>query len=81
MDYGLVDGIEDLYSFIQKRYGDNVKIEHIENKQIFAEQRGQEEPSKQRITLYEVLEQGRHSCHFSNGVNNKGRWASLIFVY
>lgn len=33
VDYGLVDGIEDLYSFIQKRYGDNVKIEHIENKQ------------------------------------------------
>ena len=33
VDYGLIDGIDNLYSFIQKRYGDNVKIEHIENKQ------------------------------------------------
>ena len=33
LDYGLIDGIENLYSFIQKRYGDNVKIEYIENKQ------------------------------------------------
>ena len=33
LDYGLIDGIENLYSFIQKRYGDNVKIEHVGNKQ------------------------------------------------
>ncbi|MDG1437176.1 MAG: S49 family peptidase [Rickettsiaceae bacterium] len=32
VDFGLVDGIDDLYSFIQKRYGDDVKIEYIENK-------------------------------------------------
>lgn len=33
LDYGLIDGIDDLYSFINKRYGDDVKIEYIENKQ------------------------------------------------
>ncbi len=33
LDYGLIDGIDDLYSFIHKSYGDNVKIEHIESKQ------------------------------------------------
>ncbi|PCJ26278.1 MAG: S49 family peptidase [Rickettsiales bacterium] len=32
LDYGLIDGIDDLYSFIQTKYGDNVKIEYIENK-------------------------------------------------
>lgn len=33
IDYGLADGINNLYSFLQERYGDNVKIEYIENKQ------------------------------------------------
>ncbi|MDC0865097.1 S49 family peptidase [Rickettsiaceae bacterium] len=33
LDYGLIDGIGDMYSFIQKKYGDKVKIEYIENKQ------------------------------------------------
>lgn len=33
LDYGLIDGIDDLYSFIHKRYGDEVKIEYIEHKQ------------------------------------------------
>jgi signal peptide peptidase SppA len=33
LDYGLIDGIDDLYSFIHKRYGDEVKIEYIEPKQ------------------------------------------------
>lgn len=33
LDYGLIDGIDDLYSFINKRYGEDVKIEYIENKQ------------------------------------------------
>lgn len=33
LDYGLIDGIDDLYSFINKKYGDNVKIEYIEHKQ------------------------------------------------
>ncbi len=33
LDYGLIDGIDDLYSFINKRYGNEVKIEYIENKQ------------------------------------------------
>lgn len=33
LDYGLIDGIDNLYSFIQKRYGDNVKVEYVENKQ------------------------------------------------
>lgn len=33
VDYGLADGISDLYSFINERYGDTVKIEYIEEKQ------------------------------------------------
>ena len=33
LDYGLIDGIDDLYSFISKRYGNEVKLEYIENKQ------------------------------------------------
>lgn len=33
LDFGLIDGIDDMYSFIQKKYGDNVKIEYITSKQ------------------------------------------------
>ena len=33
VDYGLIDGIDNLYSFIQAKYGNNVKIEYIETKQ------------------------------------------------
>jgi signal peptide peptidase SppA len=33
LDYGLIDGIDDLYSFIYKRYGKEVKIEYIEQQQ------------------------------------------------
>lgn len=33
LDYGLIDGIDDLYSFISKRYGNEVKLEYIKNKQ------------------------------------------------
>ncbi len=33
VDFGLADGVDEMYSFIQERYGDNVKIEHIEQKQ------------------------------------------------
>jgi len=33
LDYGLIDGIDDLYSFIYKRYGNEVKIEYIEHQQ------------------------------------------------
>lgn len=33
LDYGLIDGIDDLYSFIHRRYNSDVKIEYIENKQ------------------------------------------------
>ncbi len=33
VDYGLVDGVNDLYSFIQDKFGDNVKIKYIEHKQ------------------------------------------------
>lgn len=39
LDYGLIDGINDLYSFIQKRYGDKVKIEYIEHKQSWFKKR------------------------------------------
>lgn len=33
VDFGLVDGINDLYSFIKNKFGDDVKIEYIEPKQ------------------------------------------------
>jgi ClpP class serine protease len=33
LDYGLIDGIDDIYSFLYKRYGEDVKIEYIEQKQ------------------------------------------------
>ena len=33
VDFGLADGVDDMYSFIQEQYGDSVKIEHIEPKQ------------------------------------------------
>ena len=33
VDYGLIDGIDDVYSFLHKRYGDEVKIEYMEQKQ------------------------------------------------
>ncbi len=35
LDYGLVDGIDDLYSFIKKRYEDDVSIQYIGNKQFW----------------------------------------------
>ena len=38
-DYGLVDGIDSLYSFIQKKFGDEVKIEYIEQKQSWFKKR------------------------------------------
>lgn len=33
LDYGLIDGIDNLYSFIQNTFGREVKIEYIETKQ------------------------------------------------
>ncbi len=33
VDFGLVDGINDLYSFIKSKFGDDVKLEYIEPKQ------------------------------------------------
>lgn len=33
VDFGIIDGIDDLYNFIEKRFGENIKIEYIENKQ------------------------------------------------
>jgi len=33
LDFGLIDGIEDIYSFLQKEFGDDVKIEYISTKQ------------------------------------------------
>jgi signal peptide peptidase SppA len=38
-DYGLVDGIDSLYSFIQEKFGDEVKIEYIEQKQSWFKKR------------------------------------------
>lgn len=39
VDYGLVDGIDNLYSFIQEKWGDEVKIEYIEQKQSWFKKR------------------------------------------
>lgn len=33
VDFGLVDGIDDVYSFIKNKFGDKVKVEHITAKQ------------------------------------------------
>ena len=33
LDYGLIDGIDDLHSFIRKKFGKNVKLMHIKQKQ------------------------------------------------
>jgi signal peptide peptidase SppA len=33
LDYGLIDGIDDMYSYIGKHWGEDIKIEYIENKQ------------------------------------------------
>jgi len=33
LDYGLIDGLDNVYSFIEKHYGDNIKIEYIEGQQ------------------------------------------------
>jgi signal peptide peptidase SppA len=33
VDYGLIDGISDLHSFIQEKFGDNVRIDYVEHKQ------------------------------------------------
>ncbi len=48
VDYGLVDGIDDVYSFIQNKFGDNVKVEHIEHKQSWLKKRlGMSQMSKE----------------------------------
>ena len=39
LDYGLIDGVDDLYSFIHKKYGNEVKVEYIENKQSWFKKR------------------------------------------
>lgn len=38
-EFGLVDGINDLYSFIKERFGDKVKIEYITEKQSWVKQK------------------------------------------
>ena len=39
VDYGLADGIDNLYSFINKRYGDDVKIEYMEQKESWVKKK------------------------------------------
>lgn len=33
VDFGLIDGIEDMYSFIKQKFGDDIKFEYISTKQ------------------------------------------------
>ena len=35
LDYGLIDGIDDLYSFIYKKFGKNANIKHVKTKESF----------------------------------------------
>jgi signal peptide peptidase SppA len=39
LDFGLIDGIDNLYSFIERRYGDDVKLEYIEEKQSWLQKK------------------------------------------
>lgn len=39
LDYGLVDGLENMHSFIKNKYGDEVKVEYIEQKQSWFKKR------------------------------------------
>ncbi len=39
VDYGLVDGLDNLHSFIKHKYGDEVKVEYIEQKQSWFKKR------------------------------------------
>jgi len=32
LEYGLIDGINDVYSFLEEKYGDDLKIVHMEQK-------------------------------------------------
>ena len=50
LDYGLIDGIDDLYSFIYKRYGNEVKIEYIEHQQSWFKRKFGMAHSAQEIT-------------------------------
>ena len=37
--FGLIDGIDDMYSFIKRKFGDKVKIDHIKEKQSWIKQK------------------------------------------
>jgi signal peptide peptidase SppA len=70
VDYGLVDGIDDVYSFIQNKFGDSVKVEHIEHKQSWFKKRfGVSQMSKEIATdiagsFVEVIETKLQSSKF-----------------
>ncbi len=37
--FGLIDGIDDMYSFIKRKFGDKIKIDHIKEKQSWIKQK------------------------------------------
>lgn len=39
LEFGLVDGVSDLYNFVKKKFGDKIKIEYITEKQSWVKQR------------------------------------------
>ena len=39
IDYGLIDGIDDLYSFLDREFGDKVKIEYVKAKESWVKRK------------------------------------------
>ncbi|KJV57088.1 peptidase S49 family protein [Orientia chuto str. Dubai] len=39
LEYGLIDGIKDMYSFLDTKYGDSIKIEYVSAKQSWLKKR------------------------------------------
>lgn len=55
LDYGLIDGIDNMYSYIDKHFGDDIKIEYIENKQSWLKKKLGMATSSNEIA-YEISE-------------------------
>ena len=66
VDFGLADGINDVYSFIKEKFGDNVKVEHIEHKQSWLKKRlGMSEISSNIAhSLVEIIESKLQNSKF-----------------
>jgi signal peptide peptidase SppA len=54
LDYGLVDGIDDLHSFIRKKFGDDTKIEYIKPKESWLQRKFSISANLQKIATQVV---------------------------